>query len=186
MLHYLWIYICFFFGIFLEGELVYISAIIAVSHGYLNIYLVITIAIIATICSDLVYFNLGKNRANKLMNNPKWKTKIEAVNDRLTKHRQLFLVSYRFLYGLRVATPLVLGTQNITQLTFLKYSIISTVIWATLFTGLGLVFGELILNYLNHIKQIEFYIIGALLVLAIVFLIARFIKRKSTLKYKTE
>lgn len=164
--------------------MVYISAIIAVSHGYLSIYLVITIAIIATICSDLVYFNLGKNRANKLMNNPKWKTKIEAVNDRLTKHRQLFLVSYRFLYGLRIATPLVLGTQNINTLTFLKYSIISTLIWATLFTFLGLAFGELILTYLNHIKQIEFYIIGGLLFSAIVFLVTRFLKRKTMLKHK--
>lgn len=184
MLHYIWIYICFFFGIFLEGELVYISAIIAVSHGYLNIYLVIALAIIATICSDWVYFNLGKNRTEKLMNNPKWKSKIEVVNVKLVKHRQLFLVSYRFLYGLRMATPLVLGAQNIKPLTFLKYSIISTLIWATLFTFLGLAFGELILTYLNHIKQIEFFIIGGLLFSAIIFLVARFLKRKSMLKHK--
>lgn len=184
MLHYIWIYICFFFGIFLEGELVFISAIIATSHGYLNIYIVVAIAIIATICSDCVYFNLGKNRAEKLMNNPKWKSKIEAVNVILVKHRQIFLVSYRFLYGLRIATPLVLGTQNINTLTFLNYSTISTLIWATLFTFLGLAFGELILTYLNHIKQIEFYIIGGLLFSAIVFLVARFLKRKSMLKHK--
>ncbi|WP_179022182.1 DedA family protein [Winogradskyella forsetii] len=181
MLHYLWVYICFFFGIFIEGELVFLSAVIAASHGYLNIWLVIIVAIMATITSDLLYFNLGKNRAEKLMNKPKWKTKIESVNIKLEKHRRLFLVSYRFLYGLRIATPLVLGTQNITQITFIKYSIISTVIWVTLFTILGLSFGELILTYLKHIQNIEYYIIGGLLAIAIFFLIFRFVKSRTVI-----
>ena len=179
MLHYIWIYISFFFGIFIEGELVYLSAVIAASHGYLNIWLVISIAIVATVSSDLVYFNLGKNRTEKLINKPKWKTKIELVNKKLEKHRTLFLISYRFLYGLRIATPLVLGTQNIKQLTFLKYSIISTLIWATIFTLLGLAFGELIINYLKRFQKIEFYIIGSLLFVAVVFLLFRFLKRKT-------
>lgn len=179
MLHYIWIYTCFFFGIFIEGELVFLSAVIAASHGYLNIWLVVGIAIIATISSDLVYFNLGKHRAEKLMNMPKWKSKIIAVNTKLEKHRTLLLISYRFLYGLRVGTPLVLGTQNIKQATFLKYSIISTLIWVTLFTLLGLAFGELILAYLKHIQKIEYYIIGGFLAIAIIFLIFRFVKRET-------
>ena len=179
MLHYLWIYSCFFFGIFIEGELVFLSAVIAASHGYLNIWLVIGIAIIATISSDLIYFNLGKNRAEILTNRPRWKTKIEVVHKKLEKHRTLFLVSYRFLYGLRVATPLVLGTQNIKQVTFLKYSIISTLIWATVFTFLGLAFGEIIINYLKRFQKIEFYIICGLILLAVVFMIFRFLKRKT-------
>tara|TARA_R110000868_G_scaffold404509_1_gene682767 strand:+ start:5914 stop:6459 length:546 start_codon:yes stop_codon:yes gene_type:complete len=181
MLHYLWIYICFFFGIFIEGELVFLSAVIAASHGYLNIWFVVGIAVIATITSDLVYFNLGKNRAEKLMNKPKWKAKIEAVNQKLKKHRNLFLISYRFLYGLRIATPLVLGTQNITLTTFLRYSIISTIIWVTLFTILGLAFGELILTYLKNIQQIEYYIIGGFLAVAVILLILRFVKRKTVI-----
>ena len=49
MLHYLWIYSCFFLGIFIEGELVFLSAVITASHGYLNIWLVISIAMLATI-----------------------------------------------------------------------------------------------------------------------------------------
>lgn len=181
MLHYLWIYTCFFFGIFIEGELVFLSAVIAASHGYLNIWLVICIAIIATISSDLVYFKLGKYRAEKLLNRPKWKAKIEVVHERLEKHRTLFLISYRFLYGLRIATPLVLGTQNIKQLKFLKYSIISTLIWVTLFTLLGLAFGELIINYLKRFQKIEFYIIGSMLLTAVIFMIFRFITKKTVI-----
>tara|TARA_R110002051_G_scaffold229006_1_gene291066 strand:- start:4411 stop:4956 length:546 start_codon:yes stop_codon:yes gene_type:complete len=179
MLHYLWIYTCFFFGIFIEGELVFLSAVIAASHGYLNIWMVVGIAIIATITSDVVCFNLGKNRAEKLMNTPKWKTKIEAVNTKLEKHRTLFLISYRFLYGLRIATPLVLGTQKIWFITFLKYSIVSTIIWVVLFAILGMAFGELILTYLKNIQKIEYYIIAGFLAVAIIFLIFRFIKRKT-------
>ena len=177
MLHYIWIYICFFFGIFFEGELVFLSALIAASHGYLNIWLVAAIAIIGTITSDLVYFNLGKNRAKKLMKKPKWKSKIELVHKKLEKHRTIFLIGYRFLYGLRVATPLVLGTQNIKLLTFLKYSSISTLIWAILFTTLGLSFGDFIITNLKHIEKIEHYVIGGLLIVALTFFIAKLIKK---------
>ncbi|MCB0462737.1 MAG: DedA family protein [Flavobacteriaceae bacterium] len=179
MLNYLWIYTCFFLGIFIEGEFIFLSAVIASSHGYLNIWLVITIAIMATITSDLVYFSLGKKGATKWINRPNWKTKIEAVNTKIDKHKHLFLFSYRFLYGLRIATPLVLGMQNISLSTFLKYSIISTIIWSALFTVLGIAFGELILNYLKHIQKVEYYIIGGLLTVAIIFLLLRFIKRKT-------
>ncbi|WP_339653939.1 DedA family protein [uncultured Salegentibacter sp.] len=181
MLHYVWVYIIFFLGIFIEGELVFLSAVIAASHGHLNLWLVITIAILATITSDVVYFNLGKRRVAIWMQKSKWKFKIEAVNQKLEKNRGLFLISYRFLYGLRIATPLVLGTQKISQLEFLKFSIISTLIWAIVFTSIGWAFGEIILSYLKHIEQIEYYIIGGLLIIATVVLIVHFFRRKTVI-----
>lgn len=181
MLHYLWIYICFFLGIFIEGELIYLSAVIATAHGSLNIWLVITIAITATMTSDVVYFNLGRKRAAHMMTKPTWKSKIEAVNRKLEKHRTLFLFGYRFIYGLRIATPLVLGTQNISQATFLKYSFLSTLLWIIIFTALGLGFGELILRYLKEFQHIEYYIIGGAIAVAVLFLIARYLKHKTIL-----
>lgn len=181
MEHYLWIYIVFFLGIFIEGELVFLSAIIAASHGHLNLELVIAIAILATITSDLVYFNLGKRRAGIWLQKSKWKSKIAIIEQKLAKHRTAFLITYRFLYGLRIATPLVLGTQEISQLEFLKFSIISTLLWATLFTGLGLTFGELILTYFKDIERIEYYLIGGLLLTGFAILTVHFIKRKTIL-----
>ena len=74
-------------------------------------------------------------------------------------------------------TPFVLGTQQISLFTFLKYSIISTVIWCLLFVGLGYTFGEVIINNLKHIQKIEYYFIGGLILVAIVFTLLKLIKK---------
>ena len=64
-MHYILTYVLFFFGIFLEGELILLSAVIASHQGLMNIWLVIGIALIATITSDVFYYNLGKHSAEK-------------------------------------------------------------------------------------------------------------------------
>ena len=62
-MHYIITYILLFFGIFFEGELILLSAVIAAHQGLLNIWVVIFVAVIATITSDVFYFNLGKHKA---------------------------------------------------------------------------------------------------------------------------
>jgi membrane protein DedA with SNARE-associated domain len=186
-MHLIIVYIVFFIGIFLEGEFILLSAVIAAHQGILNIWLVIPIAIFATISSDIVYFNLGKHKAEKWLSKSKFASKFETVNQRLRNHRTKMLLSYRFLYGIRMITPFVLGTQKLEFTKFLKYSIISTVIWCLILVGLGYAFGELIINNLKHIEKIEYYFIISLLVIAVFYIIYKFIdnnkdlhKRKSS------
>lgn len=183
-MQYILTYILFFFGIFLEGEFVLLSAVIAAHQGYLNIWMVIFIAIVGTITSDLFYFNLGKHKTHKILSNSKFSSKYEAVSKKLVKHRTKMLISYRFIYGMRMITPFVLGTQKLSTLIFLKYSIISTFIWCFVFVGLGYPFGELIINNLKYIQKIEFYFIGILLLIALVSLVYSLIKNKSGLQEK--
>lgn len=177
MFHSFLLYAALFLGVFLEGEFVLLSAIIAAHHGYLNIWLVIITAIIATIGSDLFYFNIGKHKVSRFINNGKWSTKINGVKKRFEKHRTQTLLGYRFVYGLRIITPIFLGTQNITVKEFLKFSLLGTLIWATIITGLGIFFGELIIRYLNDLEKVEFYIIGALLIIALLSILFRFKKK---------
>jgi len=64
-MHIILAYIGMFCGIFLEGEMVMISSVIAAHHGYLNFWLVIPIGIIGTYTSDCFYFFLGKKRGRE-------------------------------------------------------------------------------------------------------------------------
>lgn len=176
-MHYIITYVLFFFGIFLEGELILLSAVIAAHQGLMNIWLVIGIAFIATITSDVFYYNLGKHSAEKWLAKSKFAQNYLVVKNRLIQHRTKMLLTYRFLYGMRMVTPFVLGTQQVSLFTFLKYSIISTVIWSLLFVGLGYTFGEVIINNLKHIQKIEYYFIGGLILVAIVFTLLKLIKK---------
>lgn len=176
-MHYLITYILFFLGIFFEGELILLTAVIAAHQDILNIWFVISLAILATIASDLFYFYLGKHKAKKWLAKSKFATKYEEVQNRLIKNRTKMLLTYRFLYGLRMITPFVLGSQDVTFIKFLKYSIISTLIWCFLFVVLGYAFGEVIINNLKHIQKIEYYIIGGLIIITIIFALIKFVKK---------
>ena len=178
-MHYAITYILFFLGIFIEGELILLSAVIAAHQGILNIWIVIILAILATIGSDIFYFMLGKHKAKKWLAKSKFAIKYEEVQKRLINNRAKMLLTYRFLYGMRMITPFVLGTQDITFIKFLKYSIISTLIWCFFFIVLGFSFGEIIINNLKHIQKIEYYIIGSLIIIAIIFILINWLKKIS-------
>lgn len=177
-MHYIITYILLFFGIFFEGELILLSAVIAAHQGLLNIWVVIFVAVIATITSDVFYFNLGKHKAKKWIANSKFATKFEKVNQRLHKNRTKLLFTYRFLYGMRMITPIALGAQEMPMLKFLKYSVLSTIIWCLVIVALGYAFGEVVINNLKHIQKIEYYFIGTLLTIAVGLLIYKLIKKR--------
>jgi membrane protein DedA with SNARE-associated domain len=67
-MHIIIIYLSILFGIFLEGEMIMISSIIAAHHGYLNHWKVIAVGIVATYCSDCFYFSLGRKRGKVWLN----------------------------------------------------------------------------------------------------------------------
>jgi membrane protein DedA with SNARE-associated domain len=177
-LHLIITYILLFCGIFLEGELIFFSAVIAAHQGILNIWLVVIIAISATISSDFFYFNAGKYKAKKWLTKSKFSEKIEKVNEKLYKHKNKMLFLYRFIYGMRILTPFVLGTQDMKLKTFMKYSVIGTLIWSLLIVSLGLAFGEFILNNLKHIEKIEYYTVGMLAGCGVIFLAYKWFYKK--------
>lgn len=53
-----------------------------------------------------------------------------------------FLLIYRFVFGVRALTPLVLGGSRVSTLRFSLLNAISALIWTVVFTGLGYAFGK--------------------------------------------
>jgi membrane protein DedA with SNARE-associated domain len=181
MFHTILVYFGLFLGVFLEGEFVLLSAVIAAHHGYLDIWVVVSIGILATISSDLFYFNIGRNKVSHLINNNKWANTFIGIKKKFENHRIQTLLGYRFLYGFRTVTPIFLGTQNISFKEFLKFSVIGTIVWASIITGLGILFGELLIVYMKDLEKVELYVIGFLLTIAVISILIR-LRKKSKIK----
>jgi membrane protein DedA with SNARE-associated domain len=181
-MHVIFIYIGIFFGILFEGEMVMISSVIAAHHGYLSLWLVIPIGMIGIYCSDCFYFSLGRKKGKVWLNkNQKFKDKAAIIDRKIEKYPILIFIIYRFTFGLRTITPLVIGTSKTKTSTFLIYSALSITIWATLYASIGYLFGAFIKSELGYIEHIEKYIIAFLILSGILFmLILRLIKQKKT------
>ena len=181
-MHIILVYIGIFFGLFLEGEMVLISAIIAAHHGYLILWLVAIIGILGTYSSDCFYFFLGRKRGYSWINkNPKIKKKTEIIEKKIEKYPIFIFLTYRFLYGFRSITPLVIGASKTETKTFFLYSALGTIIWTSVYCTVGYLFGAVIKSELSHIEHIEKYIIGVLALFGVVIIV---IKRLSK-QYKT-
>jgi membrane protein DedA with SNARE-associated domain len=174
------LYIGVFFGMLFEGEMVMISSMIAAHHGYLNFWIVIVIGMVAIYCADCFYFTLGRKKGKKWLNkNPKLKDKAALIDSKLDKYPILIFIIYRFTFGLRTITPLVIGTSKTRTSTFLFYSGMSITIWATVYASIGYLFGAFIKSELSYIEHIEKYIIAFLILSGIIFILAlRLIKRR--------
>ena len=61
-----------------------------------------------------------------------------------------YILAFRFIFGLRVASPIAIGVSQVPTWRFTALNILGAVIWATSFTMLGFIFGEAVHNILGH------------------------------------
>jgi len=180
-MHIILIYLGILAGIFLEGEMIMITSVIAAHHGYLELWIVIIVGVTATYASDTLYFFIGRNRGQEWINRrDKLKQRVDTLNRYLDKYPVLIFISYRFLYGFRTVAPLAIGLSRTKTIVFMSFSALSTLLWAAVYTSIGYISGELIKSQLGHIEHVEKYIIGVLVILGAAIYITNRIKRHRT------
>lgn len=177
-MHLVIIYITIFAGIILEGEMVMLSSVIAAHKGNLNLWIVMFIGFSGTLASDWGYFFLGRYRGTRwLRKRPKMQQKAAVIHQRIHKNLMPVLLSYRFLYGLRAITPFVLGTSEIKTRKFLIYSTGATLVWCLFYGILGYSLGEFLRIWLGHVEKVEFYVMGLLILIAVIIYLVRRIRK---------
>ena len=180
MLKKLILYTTVFAGCFFEGETSLVTSAFAAHRGYLNIFIVISIAMIATLSWDWIWFMVGRIKGNAILaKRPKLEAKSRKINILLMQHQVAVLLGYRFLYGFRTAVPLAIGMSSVTKRRFLLFGLINVVIWDCLFSSLGYFFGAFLkANW----KRIEDYEIEILVGILITGLITGFILRRRSVR----
>ncbi len=172
-------YLAVYFGIFIEGETVMIASSLAAHRGYMDIFTVVFTGFIGTQTSDWIYFSIGRKRGKLFLNKrPRLKKRSNKINRWFHKYPILVMLGYRFLYGFRMITPLILGMSRIKTRKFALYSLLTTVIWAIVFGAAGYYFGALLESRMEWLKKYELIaVIGIFMIGFITFLIRRLYKK---------
>lgn len=88
-----------------------------------------------------------------------------------------FILIYRFIFGVRTLTPLVLGSTRISTARFSLFNAVGAAVWAVVFTGLGFGFGKTVENLFGHLpSRPHLILIGA--VIAAIAIIAYVLHRR--------
>jgi len=150
-------YIAVFIGTFLEGETILVMAGFAAHSGYLNLYWVIGIAIIGSFLGDQLFFYLGARFGWRILNRfPTLKPRADRVHVLLDRYHLPLILGVRFMYGLRIVGPLVIGMSSVNWLRFFVLNLLGAIVWAWLIGGAGYLFGhalELMLADLQHYEE---------------------------------
>ena len=147
------------FGAIIEGESILLLAGAAAYMGYFSLPLVMTISFIGAIIHDQLLYTIGKIGGITLLHRSKiFEKKSERAFALLKKYDHWLIMSFRFVYGIRTITPIVIGASDISFKRYTFLNIISAALWAMIVSSLGYVLADIIQSLIDAFEI--FYIIS--------------------------
>ena len=172
-------------GTFLEGDIALVLGGLCARCTDLNLFGVIVAAFTGAIIGDQVFYNLGRHKGLQLLNRfPRLKLRTDRVFHHLRKHGSLIAFAFRFFYGFRILTPLMIGASGVGHGRFTLLNCLGALTWATILGSVGYYLVgegvELLLQNLNKdLKHSLPFVLGGLLVLvAVIRLIVWLVRRR--------
>jgi membrane protein DedA with SNARE-associated domain len=157
-------YLAILVGMFVEGETILLLGGLAARLDYLDLHWVLAIAGGSALLSDQLFFHLGRFRGTWLLTRfPRLRARADGVLTRVHRHQILITVGFRFLYGCRTITPILLGSSGVRPLHFSLLNLAGVTVWTALFGLLGYTVGEAAMHLLSHVKHHEVDLALALL-----------------------
>lgn len=138
-------------GTFLEGETVLLVAAALAHKGFFSPALLALCAFAGTLASDEIMFFVGRYYGRPFLEKRPGLVKASVrILRLLDRYETLFLIGFRFFYGLRNATPLVMGAHGVRPARFIVCNLIGAALWSVTFTALGYGVGAMIWQVAKH------------------------------------
>lgn len=104
----------------------------------------------------------------------------EKVYARLEKHQTWLILTFRFFYGIRNITPLVIGMSRVPVRRYVILNTIGAALWSLSFSFGGYVFGAALETFLK--KEHQMVLILLLIALTVLLWVIRMARRRTIQK----
>lgn len=157
-------------GSLLEGESVLLAGGFAAHRGYLVLPGVIAVGALGGFLGDQILFHLGRRHGSHIVFRfPKVARQSQKMNKWLLRHQNFSIILVRFVYGMRLAGPVLLGMSGISPFRFFFLNLTGAIIWATLVSFLGYGSGVVLNALLSDIGKYEEITILVILFSSLIF-----------------
>jgi membrane protein DedA with SNARE-associated domain len=131
---------------FFEGEtFVLVAAAYGAAHGVIDPWILMVSVWLGSFAGDQTWFALGRKFGPGVAKRIKGAEKrIEQASALLEKYGALFVLSFRFLYGIRNVASAVCGIAGMDHKRFAILNFIAAGIWAASFVAAGWFLGALL------------------------------------------
>ena len=151
-----WGYLAVFLGALVEGESVILTASGMASQGYLDLKYTMLFAFLGTTIADQLLYMLGYKYGDAIFRKfPKLQKPANRAFGLLHKYDVWFIIVCRFIYGIRVASAIVIGAAKIKPCRFIPLNILSAIIWAVISCTLGYYLGQFMVKIMEKADDIQ-------------------------------
>ncbi|WP_337153828.1 DedA family protein [Pseudomonas protegens] len=168
-----------FIGCLLEGETVLILGGMAAHQGSLQWPQVIGWATLGGILGDQLLFWTGRYGGARLL--PKLKrhqAAIERVQGLIQRYPSTSVFAVRFLYGMRLVGPMVIGASGLAPWRFALLNVLGAAVWAILFVSTGYWAGEALQHFLGDLKPYRLPIFLGVIALVVLAALVRHLRKR--------
>ncbi len=149
------------FGALIEGESILLLAGAAAYMGYFSLPMVMTVSFIGAIIHDQLLYIIGKVGGTALLHRSKvLEKKSHRAFALLKKYDHWLIMGFRFFYGIRTITPIVVGASDISFKRYTILTIISAALWAIIVSSVGYFLADIIQSLIAAFEDNKFYIIS--------------------------
>ena len=139
---------------FLEGETIILFAGFAAAQGFVDPWLLLTAAWLGSFSGDQLYFWLGRHFGVELLNRfPRWRHGVDTALHWLERYDTRFILSFRFIYGVRNFSSFALGLSAVRWERFFRLNFIAAGLWASSFIVVGYFLGHAFRAVLGDIAR---------------------------------
>ena len=173
-------YLIAFIWTFLEGETIVLFSGFAAAQGLLNPVLLLVAAWLGSFAGDQVYFWIGRHFGLGILDRfPRWRYGVESALRWLERYNIGFILSFRFIYGVRNLSSFALGLSAIRWQRFLSLNFLAAGLWATSFIAVGYFLGHAFRAVLGHlVRSFSLVMLGAFIVFAVAVSLAHRLQRR--------
>jgi membrane protein DedA with SNARE-associated domain len=169
---------------FLEGETIVLFAGFAAAQGLLNPFLLLVAAWLGSFSGDQFYFWIGRHFGLAILNRfPRWRYGVEAALRWLERYNTGFILSFRFIYGIRNLSSFAMGMSAIRWKRFCSLNFLAAGLWATSFIALGYFLGHAFRAVLGHlVRSFSLVMLGAFVTFAVAVWLAHRVQRRRQIR----
>src|SRR3984957_10288508 len=152
--HGAWSYVITFAWTFFEGETFVLFAGFAAAQGLMSAPLLIVAAWLGSFVGDQCYFWIGRRFGLRVLaRQPMWREKVDTALSWLKRWDAGFILTFRFIYGVRNFSSFALGVSSINWKRFLSLNFLAAWLWAATFVGLGIVCGRSVEHVMGRVAH---------------------------------
>jgi membrane protein DedA with SNARE-associated domain len=146
-------YLATFVWTFFEGETFVLVAGFAAAEGAVNAPLLLLSAWLGSFAGDQCWFWVGRQFGQRVLaRRPVWRARVDRALAWLERFDAGFILTFRFIYGIRNISSFALGVSAIGWRRFMLLNFAGAGIWAISFVGAGYLFGDAFDHVASGIK----------------------------------